>query len=272
MAMRSVPAGAPRFGHCFDLGGAIVGVLLEIYSLRETEEGPRLFCHLSSWCVDEPFRAFAPALSSVATRRKDATYVNISPARHTRLGIEALGYRRYVKGQMAFAPLLTPAVRGARITKFDEASDEARLLNDWERQLLADHQQLGCMALVGVDEGAWPFVLVKDRVVRRLLPCAEVLYCRDHASLARFARPLGRLLAKEGVFFALVDANAPVPKLIGAYVPGRAARYSKGGTPPQVGDLAYSERAILDSKVEPNEDAAPPSPKGLRAAPDGAAE
>ena len=83
---------------------------------------------------------------------------------------------------------------------------------------------------------------------------------------------IARLLAKEGVFFALVDANAPVPKLIGAYVPGRAARYSKGGTPPQVGDLAYSERAILDSKVEPNEDAAPPSPKGLRAAPDGAAE
>ncbi|HEY2248498.1 MAG TPA: acyl-CoA acyltransferase, partial [Bradyrhizobium sp.] len=92
-AARDVPQGYPRFGYMLDHEGVPVGVLLLIYSLRDSDGETAVHCNLSSWYVEPAFRNYAPMLTSLAQRRKEVSYFNISPAHWTWPIIEAQGFR-----------------------------------------------------------------------------------------------------------------------------------------------------------------------------------
>jgi hypothetical protein len=188
----------------------------------------------------------APMLSIASTRRKDVTYVNISPAIHTRRAIEALGYRRYERGQMIFAPLLSLPRRGVRIAPFAPNTPAASALPQGEREILMDHQAFGCRAFIGVSGDAWHgFVTTQARVLRERAPCERILYCRDLETLSRFGGAIGAYLAKCGTFVCLVDADEKIPGLVGRFVADREPKYFKGPEAPRLGDLAYSEVALF---------------------------
>jgi hypothetical protein len=244
---REAVAELPRFGYCLAAGDEIVGVLLQLYSMRKLASGTQTLCHLSSWCVDENYRAMAPILSIAATKRKDVTYVNISPAAHTRRAIEALGFKRYSHGQMIFAPMLSRRRKAARIVGWAKGSEAEKSLPEIDREILERHDTFGCRVFVGVLDGAtYGFVTAKTRVLRGRLPCERVVYCRDTATLAKFAGGIGAYLATRGVFFCLVDTNEPIDGLIGRFVEDREPKYFKGPTLPTLGDLAYSELAVFN--------------------------
>jgi hypothetical protein len=241
--------GAPgfsKYGHCLEIGGEIVGVLLQIYSQRTVNDATHVECHLSSWCVDKEFRMFAPALSVSATKRRDVTYVNISPAKHTRESIEALGYRRYVEGQLLFTPLLSRRVANTFILDWNDAMPAADFLPTAERRLLREHHEMGRRAFVGVKDGVpHGFVSSTSTVLRGRIGCEQILYFRDNATLSLFAGAIGAHFLKQLRFLYLVDANGPIEGLAGRYLPGRSPRYYRGPVAPRVGDLAYSELALL---------------------------
>ena len=50
--------------------------------------------------------------------------------------------------------------------------------------------------------------------------------------------------------FVLIDANGPIPGLPGKYFGGKSPKYFKGPTPPRLGDLAYTEMAMLPDLYE----------------------
>ena len=77
------------------------------------------------------------------------------------------------------------------------------------------------------------------------MPCAQLIYCRDIADFVRFAGPLGRFLALRGRPFVIVDSNGPIPGLVGIYRRGSMPKYFKGPRRPRLGDLAYTEYALL---------------------------
>ena len=91
---------------------------------------------------------------------------------------------------------------------------------------------------------AYPFVF-RPRLVKGFIPCAQLIYCRDIADFARFAGPIGRYLARRGRAIVIVDANGPIPGLIGIFRRGSKPKYFKGPQRPRLGDLAYTEYAIL---------------------------
>jgi hypothetical protein len=93
-------------------------------------------------------------------------------------------------------------------------------------------------------ERAYPFVF-RPRWVKKVLPCAQLIYCRDVADLVRFAGPIGRYLAWRGRPFVIVDANAPIQGLIGIYRRGSMPKYFKGPNRPRLGDLAFTEYAVM---------------------------
>ena len=82
-AAREVPEGYPRFGYLLDNDGVAVGVLLLLYTSKIDGGAATVRCNLSSWYVDPAFRNYAPLLTSVAQRKKEVTYLNISPATWT---------------------------------------------------------------------------------------------------------------------------------------------------------------------------------------------
>ena len=45
--------------------------------------------------------------------------------------------------------------------------------------------------------------------------------------------------------FVIVDSNGPIPGLVGMYRRGSMPKYFKGPRRPRLGDLAYTEYALL---------------------------
>ena len=245
LARRDPTGDDPRFGRLFEANGAIVGVLLNIYSRRNGADGAFARCNFSSLCVDKPLRAYSFLLEKQSLARKDATFTNLSPAPHTLRNIEGLGFRRYTRGQIVFAPLLARGGRGARVAPFSEDAPVASRLGEIERRMLADHRGWGCVSLVGLlGDRVEPIVLLPRRILRNRIPCVQAIYASDLDTLAEFAPAIGRRLGFRAPF-CVVDADGPHAALGGKFLNEREPRYFKGPNPPAPTDLAYSELVIF---------------------------
>jgi hypothetical protein len=236
----------PRYGNVLVVDGKIAGVLLLIFSARESASGSRILCNLSSWCVDPQHRSFALLLHTQSVKRAEVVYMNISPAVHTRKVIEALGFSRFSQGQIFTAPLLSRARRKARIFAFSANAPEAALLPEAERQILSEHAAIGCRALICVSEGrAYPFAFQPRNVLRNLISCPQLIYCRDVSEFVAFAHAIGRYLLFRSGPLCVLDAIDDMPGLVGRFFTGRFPKYFKGPARPNLGDLAYTELVLL---------------------------
>jgi hypothetical protein len=183
-------------------------------------------------------------LISLALRHKDVTYLNISPAPHTRPIIEAQGFSKYSNGR--FVVPLFPTIFGARGVKVVSAEMHPDApFEPHERDLLLDHARYGCVSVWCIaSTRAYPFVF-RLRLAKGVLPCAHLIYCRDIEDFVELAGPLGLALARRGSAFFLIDSNGPLRRLVGKYFSDIAYRYFKGPAQPHLGDLAYTEAALF---------------------------
>ena len=245
LGKRESPRGLPKYGYLLESGGAPVGTLLLICSTVRTGDKLATRCNLSSWYVEPAFRSYAPLLVARALSHKDVTYLNVSPAPHTRPIIEAQGFSRYCDGVFVALPALNGLFGGAGAKVFDARTPSAVAFDPFEQEILLQHAALGCISLwCATSERVYPFVF-RPRRVKKVIPCAQLIYCRDVADFVRFAGPIGRYLARRGKPFVIVDANAPIPGLIGSYRRDSMPKYFRGPQRPRLGDLAYTEYAVM---------------------------
>ena len=240
MARRSVPLDCPRFGFVLASGDRLAGVVLLIFSEpRDADANPR--CFVSSWYVEDEFRAYASWLISRALKQKQAVYLNMSSASHTRDTIAAQGFSRYAEGVFLAVAALA---RGRGAVKIGPA-DAGRDVEPFSA-LLADHTRYGCLSLICSAGGrTYPFVFLRRRIPKTFFPCAQLIYCGDLADFVRFAGPLGRYLLRHGLPVVMVDSNGPLEGVPGRYLSGRLPKYFRGPAPPRLGDLAYSEAVLF---------------------------
>ncbi len=239
------PPGLPKYGYLLESNGIVVGAVLLICSTVPAGDATATRCNLSSWYVDPPFRAYAPMLVSQALRHKNVTYMNVSSAPHTRPIIEAQGFSRYSDGIFIAVPMLKDLFGGAKIAVFEAPRQPDVEFDRSDREILLQHAAHGCISLwCATPERAYPFVF-RPRMVRGCIPCAQLIYCRDIGDFVHFAGPIGRLLARRGRPFVIIDANAAIPGLLGWFSRGNMPKYFKGPQRPRLGDLAYTEHAVL---------------------------
>jgi hypothetical protein len=239
------PAGLPKYGYLLAAAGVPVGAVLLICSTMHTDDGVATRCNLSSWYVEPSFRAYAPLLVAQAVRHKNVTYTNVSPAPHTQPIIEAQGFSRYSEGVFVAVPALNGLFGGPKVQLFETDRQPDVDFDPFDQEVLLQHVALGCNALwCATAEHAYPFVF-RPRLVRGRIPCAQLIYCRDIDDFIRFAGPIGRFLARRGRPFVIIDANAPIPGLFGWFRRGKMPKYFKGPVRPRLGDLAYTEYALL---------------------------
>jgi hypothetical protein len=239
------PPGLPRYGYLLTAGGAPVGALLLICSTIHAGGSVATRCNLSSWYVEPAFRAYAPLLVAQAIKHKNVTYTNVSPAPHTQPIIEAQGFSRYSEGVFVAAPALTGLLSGPKVQIFSAERRPNVEFDPCDEGVLLQHAALGCNSLwCATSKHAYPFVF-RPRLIRSSIPCAQLIYCRDIADFVAFAGPIGRFLARQGRPFVIIDANAPIPGLLGWFRRGKMPKYFKGPDRPRLGDLAYTEYALL---------------------------
>jgi hypothetical protein len=240
------PPGFPRYGYLLEDDGVPVGVILLIFSSIPGGGTATTRCNVSSWYVEPRYRAHASLLISRALKHKNVTYVNISPAMHTRPIVEAQGFARYSSGQFVSVPALsrTPHQElDVQVAAADRRTHDGCEAS--ERELLAVHQAHGCISLWAITpERAYPFVFL-PRMVKGIIPCVQLVYCRDLSDFVQFARPVGRYLAKHFKPLVIIDANGPIAGLPGVYFDDRSPKYFKGPHQPGAGDLAYTEAVMF---------------------------
>jgi hypothetical protein len=245
LTRHQAPAGLPKYGYLLESAGIAVGAILLICSTVPSGNEAATRCNLSSWYVDPAFRAYAPMLVAQALRHNDVTYLNVSPAPHTRPIIEAQGFSRYCDGIFIAVPMLGGLFGGPKAEVFEAKRRPIVRFDPRDQDMLLQHAAHGCISLwCATRERAYPFVF-RRRLVRGVIPCAQLIYCSDVDDFVRFAGPIGRTLARRGLPFVIVDANAPIPGLLGWYSRGNMPKYFKGPRRPRLGDLAYTENAVM---------------------------
>jgi hypothetical protein len=245
LASHPTPAVMPKYGYLAECGHATIGVILLISSVIQENKAFRIRCNTSSWYMEPDFRVYAPLLVLQAIRRKNITYLNISPARRTLPIVEAQGFSRFSDGQ--FVASVFPAIRRRILAQVvgPDVSPNA-YFEPFERDVLLAHAKYGCISLwCTTPERAYPFVFL-PRVVKHIVPCVQLIYCRHLEDFVQFAQPIGTYLASRGRPFVLIDSKGPVRGLVGKYFDGVAPKYFKGSVSPCLGDLAYTEGAMFE--------------------------
>lgn len=242
---RFVPPDMPRYGYMLEANGHPVGVILLISGLRWMGSRQELFTNLSSWYVESGFRNYATLLYKHALANKRTTYLNVSAATNVRPIIEAFGFRRYSEGQVLAILALArnrPKMR-ARIVEADRFDNAG--LKDEERRLLEVQAGYGCIAFCcNTDDQTRAFVFV-PRIIKKFIPCAQLVYCNNITDLTDVAGTVGRYLLRLGRPFVLIDANGPIRGIPGKYFRDSAPRYYRGTTTPVLGDLTETEATIF---------------------------
>src|SRR5262249_37086252 len=152
---------------------------------------------------------------------------------HTWPILEAQGYRRYSSGVFVALPALRRSEVGDMRLLTGDRQPEAPH-EPFERDLLIEHAGYGCISVwCETRERAYPFVF-RPRVVKSVIPCAQLIYCRDVADVVRFAGPIGRFLALRGRPFLVIDANGPIAGLGGRYFDKVMPKFFRGPVAPRL--------------------------------------
>jgi hypothetical protein len=238
------PEGFPKFGYLLEANGSIAGGIILIFSSTPGDDGQAIRCHVTGWYVDPTYRSFASMFSQRALKHKNVTYMNLSARPATRPIIEAQGFTKFARGQFAAVPLLN-SLSGrseGKAVAIDAAPEGSYA--PFERDLLSSHQAYGCIAFWCLAAGrAYPFVF-QPRFIKRVIPGAQLIYCRDMSDLVRFAASIGRHLALHGRFLISIDSNEAVKGLPGKYFDGAQPKWYRG-LKPRLGDLAYTLPAMF---------------------------
>jgi hypothetical protein len=244
LSRRSVPDGFPRYGYIIESDGEFVGVMILIFSTIWENGVAKVRCNGCGIYVDPAFRFYAPLLTSRALLDKNVTVLNLTAAPHTYQMVETTGFTRYSNGIFATIPVLSRPPEDIYVQVIDACSKPEVPFDPHEHDLLLEHAGYGCTSLWCIArERAYPFVF-RPRTVR-LLPCAQLVYCRNVDDFVRFARPIGLYLARRLRPLVILDANGPVPGLVGKYYPEKMPRYFHGPDRPRLGDLAYTETSMF---------------------------
>jgi len=245
LSRHPTPVTLPKYGYLIVSDDAVVGVILVISSIAQTDGAMSLRSNLSSWYVLPPFRSYAPLLLSRLLKNSDVTYVNVSPAPHTLPILAAQGFVPLSCGQ--FLVPANPFARSgnAKVRLIRPDDDEIPGLDPFERDLLLAHARYGCISLsCQTPDGAYPFVF-RPRLIKRRIPSAQLIYCRHVSDLARLFGPVSRSLGRRGRFIVWIDSDRPVEGLRGFHVAGVNPKYYRGPARPRIGDLAYTEAAMF---------------------------
>jgi len=244
---RALPQEAPRYGYLLEHEGVPVGCLLLIYSSKIVEGESATCCNVSSWYVDPAFRNYAALFASVTQKRKDVTYVNVTPAIATWPILEAQGFVTYCRGLYFSLPALSRGGRGVTVEVVSPDTAVIAGLPDAELAVLKRHAEYGCLSLVcHTAEAVLPFIFFSLRKRRGIipLPAMQLGYCRSIADYVKCAGAIGRYLLRRGKPIVIIDANGAVADLPGVYSEARGRKYFKGPHQPRLGDLADTELAI----------------------------
>ena len=156
------------------------------------------------------FRNYAALLASMAQRRKDVTYFNVTPDVSTWPTIEAQGFMPYCRGLYFSVPALSRTGRGMKVEIVTLDTQFINGLPDTDLAILKRHAEYGCLSLVcHTPEGPLPFIFLPLPKRRGFIPmpAMQLGYCRSVSDYVCHAGTLGRFFLRRPRLGDLTDTE-----------------------------------------------------------------
>jgi hypothetical protein len=253
LSEHATPAGFPRYGYLLEADEVPVGVILVVFSAMIVGGETRIRANHASWYVKPAFRAYAAMLASHQAAHRKATYLNITPARHTWPILNAQGYAPFCTGHFKAFPALSFRSLAANVRPVTPKISIADDLSSSEKDLLLAHASYGCISVTCSAAGrTYPFVFARcwhqwkpfGLPFSIPLPYALLVYCRALDDFIQFAGPLGRFLARRGLPMVFIESAGSISGLVGKFS-ASGPKFFRGPNRPHIGDLSYTESVIF---------------------------
>jgi hypothetical protein len=243
-AYRRATAGPP-IGRLMTVEGKPVGVILTIASKHRTGGREHDVVNLSSWYVEEQYRWLAPRMLESIVADDSVVFTDLSPSPQAARINERLGFRTAAAGlRLYFLPWTAVRSRSqGRMVRLEDVP--GRALAEPERELLAHHRELGCIAAaLRVGGSYYAFLFQPTR--RRGLPAALLLYAPNRRLVGQHRGAIARFLLSRGLFFLIFHGDTVPAATDGALLWNRSAAVQvKGEWDGDRIDHTYSELVFL---------------------------
>lgn len=165
-------------GYILVKDGEVKGFLGLIFSNRLFNGEVYKFCNMSSWIVDEDCRNQSVFMLLEALKLKDYTFTNFSASDTVAAVLTRLGFKKFEVNQQVLFPVPNLLLQGRGYACEFDLQKIREQLNENDRVIFDDHQNLGCEHLLLKSKDGYAYVILK-KTQRRNIPVAKVQYVSD---------------------------------------------------------------------------------------------
>ena len=201
--------GKPNNGFLLRHEGRIVGGIGAIYSERSVRGRIERFCNITSWCVQERFRAQSMRLAMALTGQAGFHFSDLTPTAVVSGTLQFLKFKPMNERQAIWANLPWPFATLAGVRIVVDAAAFARVLGPEDAKAYHDHRHLPWLehAALGSSAGRWCYVVWK-RTQLKGVAGAFVLALSDAEAFLRCRWAFGsHLLLRHGLAFTRVECR-----------------------------------------------------------------
>lgn len=203
----------PNYGFLIRHEGRIVGGIGAIYAQRQVRGRTERFCNITSWCVQDAFRAQSMRLALALTGQPGFHFTDLTPTEVVSKTLQFLKFKPMNERHAIWPHLPWPFARLAGIRVVTDAEQIERLLNPDDAKAYRDHRHLPWLkhAAVGRPE-AWCYVVWKHTRLHGITG-AMVIALSDSELFLDYRRALGsHLLVHHGLSYTRVESRL-LPRL-----------------------------------------------------------
>ena len=211
--MQSWCPGKPNNGFMIRHEGRIVGGIGAIYAERKVRNRLERFCNITSWCVQDEFRAQSMRLAMALTAQPGFHFTDLTPTEVVSKTLQFLKFRPMDERQAIWPNLPWPfgALRGVRIVT--DPGGIAAMLNADDARAYHDHQHLPWLKHAAAGRPGESCYVVWKPTRWKGLPGVLILAVGDPELFLRHRAALGSyLLVRHGLSYTRIESRL-LPRL-----------------------------------------------------------
>ena len=198
----------PNNGFVLRHEGRVVGCIGAIYAERAVRGRTERFCNITSWCVQDAFRAQSMRLAMALTGQPGFHFTDLTPTAVVSGTLQFLKFKPMNERQAVWPNVPWPFARLAGVRVVADTAEFERLLAPDDLKAYRDHRHLPWLGhLVVGSPGAWCYVVWK-RARLKGVAGAFVLALSDPEIFLRCRWALGsHLVLRHGLAFTRAECR-----------------------------------------------------------------
>jgi hypothetical protein len=198
----------PNNGFLIRHEGRVVGGIGAIYAERWIRGRPERFCNITSWCVQDAFRAQSMRLAMAVTGQPGFHFTDLTPTEVVSKTLQFLKFKPMNERHAVWPNLPWPSGRLAGVRVFTEPERIGQVLEPDDVKAYHDHRHLPWLRHLAVGHGnAWCHIVWKPTRLKDVRG-AMILAFSDPTLFLRYRLALGNhLLLRHGLPYTRVESR-----------------------------------------------------------------